>query len=454
MEENNLPAQAGHDNEQDFSKGKKVHHDHRTINTDIGTKNNSRWVFHFGTFGEMALVTVVALVVIFAALVMVIQPWTWKQFDKPLPQPDPIPTPVPLPPSLLLTMPVDNFLDGEPLQAKVVATRPGFLYVLGIDAKGEPYVIFPNDRRTNPQVRAQEEIDLQQSLSDEAGQPVPLKAHFPDGVSGDEVRERLVFYLLDRELPALSPGRLNDQPQRAVLLKEGLLTADFLNRVAGEVGARDETVPAPQASCPALLVQMERFYKVRRKAQGPPANNAESPRLLKAETGLWVDGAFIPATTFRPGQLLSVRLCLSAPGHVRICYEPVDGAPLVVYPGEQQPDVPLAAGIDLVLPDPRHIYEAGAHSAVLELTNDQGRDITERLCVQVSDSPFDFAGGMPVAGTAFHSFGKLSLDQLLTRGVRKRTGLEAAAAQLTQDAASAPAHSEQERLLSIVIAPL
>jgi hypothetical protein len=445
MEENNLPAQAGHDNEQDFSKGKKVHHDHRTINTDIGTKNNSRWVFHFGTFGEMALVTVVALVVIFAALVMLIQPWTWKQFDKPPPEPEP--------PSLLLTMPVDNFMDDEAFQAKVVATQPGFLYVLGINAKGEPYVIFPNKRRTNPRVRAQEEIDLQLSLSGEAGQPVPLKAHFPDGVSGDEVRERLLFYLLDCELRALSPGSLDDKPQREVLLKEGLLTADFLNRVAGEVAARDETVPAPQASSPAVLVQMERSYKVRRKVQ-EPTSSAESPRLLKAETGLWVDGAFIPTATFKPGQLLSVRLRLSAPGYVRLCYEPVDGHPMVVYPNERQPELTLAGGVDLVLPDPRHIYEAGARSEVLELTNDQGRSITERLCVQVSDSPFDFAGSMPVAGTAFHSFGKLSLDQLLTRGVSKRTGPEAAAAQLAQDAARLPASSEQERLLSIVIATL
>jgi hypothetical protein len=442
MEEHNLQAQAGRGNTQDNSKDKTI------------------WNIHLGGLSELVVLIVALLAVLGFVVLLIWQPWTAALATGASGQSPIIPPPTPPKPQLLITLPKAEFHDGDLLDGQVAATREGYLYIVSLGGSGKPYVIFPHTKHQSAKVLAQEVVSLRMDLENrQTGEQVPLRLSLPPEHAGEKMRERLLFFLLDHELPNIVPGSIDADPQRSALLQAKLLELDFLDRVVGG----DELSHAAPARCEGVLAQEERSYVLRRKVTNPPTDDSsptkalppvKAAELLKVETGLWKKGTgFTPTASFTPGDLLSVRLRVSAPCYARVSYESIEGESLILYPDDHQPDVLLPMNEDIIIPDPRRVHEGGEHSVTLELTNDSRRLIVERVFVQISDAPFDFAGSTQAVGTGFRSFGQLKLEQLWTRGVRKHYGANASSSQRAQDAAIPPVDAGQGRLLSISISP-
>jgi|GEM_PF-3717421 len=248
MDEHNLQAQSGRGNTQDNSKNKTI------------------WNIHLGGLSE-SVVLIVALIATLAFVMLLIwQPGSVAPTAH-VPGPPPIiPAPTPTKPQLLITLPKAEFQDGDLLEGEVAATREGYLYVISLGASGKPYVLFPNTKHQRAKVLAQEKVSLRMDLENrQTGELVPLRLSLPPDHAGDKVRERLLFFLLNHDLPNLKPGSIDAEPQRAGLLQAKLLELDFLDRVAGG----DELSRAEPARCEGVLAQEERSYVLRRKAAIP-----------------------------------------------------------------------------------------------------------------------------------------------------------------------------------------
>lgn len=266
MEENNLQAQSGHDNVQDNSKGKKIHNDERKYDIHVGNKNHSSWVIHAGTFGELSVIAVVAIVVIFAGLVMVIQPWQKSSDSKPQEiklvvepsHPSHPPTPQlllktsddgnqqglavepskvdsiqvvrtelapspPVSPANDLRLELyriepdqpdvrhreNSFEVGERLSLTIEVSKDGYLYVLAVEADGNLVHLFPNKEiPTNSYVKAGQILHLPEDMPETANmERLSWPMHIPETLADTtEVTESVIAFL--SPIPRKMPDRL------------------------------------------------------------------------------------------------------------------------------------------------------------------------------------------------------------------------------------------------------
>jgi hypothetical protein len=269
MDTNNLQGQAGRGNVQDNSTG-KTESKQSTVNS-----HNTTITVH--GVGETLIIALVLLALIGTGLLLIWQPWNPKPVaplneqhgSKPEQDTQPSPTP-----QILVTMPVKSYQEGDRFAAEVTATAEGYLYVVSISATGDPFIIFPHAKRQSAKVAAQETISLATEIINPAtGQMVPLTLRFPSRHAGNEVHERLVFFLCDHELMNTLPATVDAKAQRTALLQAKLLEAEDLDRIA----AGDELSPISLARLKGV-VQTTETYTLRRKKPEPVPASRSDPR--------------------------------------------------------------------------------------------------------------------------------------------------------------------------------
>jgi hypothetical protein len=207
---------------------------------------------------------------------------------------------------------------------------------------------------------------------------------------------------------------------------------------------RVEERPAP---APAVLIKNEPVIQVTMLGASStviqPAMNAVSPAVLappgivETEVGVIAGGQFTPRTSFKSGELLTLRLRVSRTCHVRVLYQPAEGAPMLMFPEIASGSASVQAGEDVFIPDPKMVAAKSPDATAFQLYHDTGSGppITEQVIVQLADDPFTPEGAVEVAGAPRRTYTGLTLADARIRGAAKLKGLDAVAAQGRMEAA-------------------
>lgn len=165
----------------------------------------------------------------------------------------------------------------------------------------------------------------------------------------------------------------------------------------------------------------------------PPA----LPSILNADVGVLAGGRFTPRTSFKTGELLTLRLRVSRSCQVRVLYQPAQGDPMLIFPESGAGSSPVPAGEDVFIPDPARLAAQSPDATAFKLFHDAGSGppILEQVVVQVADEPFAADGTAPAVGTPYRAYPGMTLADARTRGVVRLKGLAAAAAQAKVDLA-------------------
>jgi outer membrane protein OmpA-like peptidoglycan-associated protein len=168
----------------------------------------------------------------------------------------------------------------------------------------------------------------------------------------------------------------------------------------------------------------------------PPVISA-LPTIQNAEVGVMVGGQFTPRTSFKNGELLTLRLRVSRDCHVRVLYQPAQGDPMLIFPEKGDGSNFVLAGVDLFIPDPAKLAAQSPDATAFKLIHDfgSGPPIQEQVVVQIADEPFAADGTSPAVGTPYRAYPGMTLADARTRGVVRLKGLVAAAAQAKMDQA-------------------
>ena len=270
-ETHHLEAQTGRDNVQDNSTGKTVDSGNTVAsgntvnsgNTSIGNRTNSHdFNFHYAPVktadsgAEVMLGKTAVRGLILLALVLLTGGGFY--FGK-LPHGDPRP-----PEKLLDVRMEDAYRHGQRFIGSVTSRTEGWLYVVNLDFDGQPVVVFPNQKRQSAHVLPGQPLELSalEVTNPQTGEPVPLTVSFPPQSSAgnqDQVRERMLFFLLSQEEPTLRPGSVDSASQRGAILAARLLHPEDLARVDGG----DEYSLMRKAERPDLIEQREFGYRIR-----------------------------------------------------------------------------------------------------------------------------------------------------------------------------------------------
>lgn len=168
-----------------------------------------------------------------------------------------------------------------------------------------------------------------------------------------------------------------------------------------------------------------------------PPVTAGLPAILDAEVGVLAGGRFTPRTSFKTGELLTLRLRVSRSCQVRVLYQPAQGDPMLIFPESGAGSSPVPAGVEVFIPDPARLAAQSPDATAFKLFHDAGSGppIVEQVVVQVADEPFAAEGTAPAAGTPYRAYPGMTLADARTRGVVRLKGLAAAAAQAKVDLA-------------------
>ena len=180
-----------------------------------------------------------------------------------------------------------------------------------------------------------------------------------------------------------------------------------------------------------------------------PVQPGALPAISSAEVGKVVAGQFVAQADFKTGDLLTVRVRVDRPCHLRALYLPAQGDPVRMFP-ERDGSSDLAANTSaLLIPDPVKLRAATPDCTAFQLFHDTGRGppIREQILVQVLGEPFTDEGSTRGTNSPYRTYDGLTLAQVRSRGVTRLQGLSAAEAQSRAD------EILSERILSFTIRP-
>lgn len=168
-----------------------------------------------------------------------------------------------------------------------------------------------------------------------------------------------------------------------------------------------------------------------------PSVTSALPAILNADVGVMAGGQFTPRTSFKSGELLTLRLRVSRGCHVRVLYQPAQGDPMLIFPEKNDGSSFVQAGADVFIPDPAQLAAQSPDATAFKLFHDAGSGppIQEQVVVQIADEPFAADGTSLAAGTPYRSYPGMTLADARTRGVVRLKGLAATAAQAKMDQA-------------------
>lgn len=155
------------------------------------------------------------------------------------------------------------------------------------------------------------------------------------------------------------------------------------------------------------------------------------PTIVNADVGVMVNGEFTPRTSFKSGELLTLRLRVSRTCQVRALYQPAQGDPMLVFPESGDGSSLVAAGTDVFIPDPAKLAARSPDATAFKLFHDvgSGPPIQEQVVVQIADAPFLAEGATPAAGTPYRAYAGSTLSAARLRGISRLKGADAVAAQ-------------------------
>jgi len=172
------------------------------------------------------------------------------------------------------------------------------------------------------------------------------------------------------------------------------------------------------------------------------------PVITDATVGMVTRGQFQPVTDFKSGDVLTLRVRVDRPGHLRVLYLPAQGPPVRMFP--ERDGAPDHVGGDAILiPDPAKLAAATPDCTAFQLYHDTGSGppIREQILVQASDEPFTDDGSIRKPDSSYRVYDGLTLAEVRTRGVKRLEGLSAAEVQSRAD------KLVPERTLSFTIRP-
>lgn len=193
--------------------------------------------------------------------------------------------------------------------------------------------------------------------------------------------------------------------------------------------------PVPDVT-PSAPVTMPVIPAVDKPVPSVTGTLPEQPGIESAEVGICRNGQFEPRSTFKSGELLTLRMRVSSTCQVRVLYQPAQGAPMLMFPEQGAGSDRVEAGVDVFIPDPIKLAAKSADATAFELFHDSGSGpaIEERLLIQVSDEGFTSEEAVNVKDTPYRIYSGLTLAQAKMRGVIKRLGAEAVKAQSRMEA--------------------
>jgi hypothetical protein len=183
---------------------------------------------------------------------------------------------------------------------------------------------------------------------------------------------------------------------------------------------------------------------------GAPAaalSSASPPSIESAELGIVAQGSFVAGQTFKSGDLLTLRLRVGRPCHLRVLYQSANGEITRLFPEAESASGQIPAGNDVLIPDPAAIT-AGKGQA-FQLVHDSGKNspLEERIHIQISDEAFTDEGSMRTASVPYRVYPRAGLAEVRRRGITILEGLSASAAQARMNALLS------ERTLPLIINP-
>jgi len=226
----------------------------------------------------------------------------------------------------------------------------------------------------------------------------------------------------------------------AILIIGGLLMVMTLRQTPQNTSA---VTPTP---APSVVIENKPVIQIGEPLQSglkhavimpePPEASA-FPTILNADVGVMAGGRFTPRTSFKTGELLTLRLRVSRGCHVRVLYQPAQGAPMLIFPENGAGSSPVQDGVDVFIPDPARLAVQSPDATAFKLFHDfgSGPPIQEQVIVQIADEPFAAEGTSPAVGTPYRAYQDMTLADAKTRGVARLKGLAAAAAQAKMDQA-------------------
>lgn len=178
-------------------------------------------------------------------------------------------------------------------------------------------------------------------------------------------------------------------------------------------------------------------------------HSKENPSIVAAAVGIVAGRHFTQKTNFKTGDLLTLQLKVDRACHLRVIYQPLHGDPMRVFPERDGASDRIAAGADILIPDPAKLAAATPDCTVFQLFHDAGSGppIREQLLIQLSDEPFTDDGSFRPTTNSYRVYRGIPLAQARARGVKKLTGLSAADAQARIDSLL------NEQTLSFTIEP-
>ncbi len=162
----------------------------------------------------------------------------------------------------------------------------------------------------------------------------------------------------------------------------------------------------------------------------------EQPGIVSAEVGIWRNGHFEPRSSFKSGELLTLRMRVSSACQVRVLYQPTQGDPMLMFPEKGAGSSLVQAGEDVFIPDPLKLAAKSPDATAFELFHDRGSGpaLVEKMLIQVSADGFTTDEAVEVKDAPYRMYAGLNLEQAKTRGIIKRLGAEAVKAHSKMEA--------------------
>lgn len=177
-------------------------------------------------------------------------------------------------------------------------------------------------------------------------------------------------------------------------------------------------MPAPMDFDPPLVV-------ISNPTMPEPSNpNTSLPTIEVAELGSLSGGNFSPHSSFKSGDLLTLRLRVSRECYLRVFYLSADGKIMLITPQTIEASQRIKGGTYVHVPD-LHDPLSKEPKYALRLYHDTGvgPPLRESIFIQVSDEPFSFEGTTQIPNLPIPIFVDTSVDRALTFGVRAVSGL-------------------------------
>lgn len=170
----------------------------------------------------------------------------------------------------------------------------------------------------------------------------------------------------------------------------------------------------------------------------PPTPAAPQPlHLIAAEVGQFnvALSQFTPTTTFKTGDLLTLKVKLSHDSYLRVLYQPAIGDPQLLFPEQGDGSVLVPGGRDLFIPDPAKLAAQTADASAFQLFHDfgTGPPLEEQIVIQISPTPISAEGSTSEANMPYRVFSGLRLADARTRGGIRLPAPQALAAQAQAD---------------------